>query len=69
MLKITPGKEEEFRYLQSWLAESEWLDRLVEATEPREPVPAEFAEAVLDLTDSLALEAADRARVRAASVG
>jgi hypothetical protein len=65
MLKITPGKEEEFRYLQGWLAGSEWLDRLVEATEPREPVPAAFAEAVFDLTDGLALEAAERARVRA----
>ena len=35
MLRITPGKEEEFRYLQSWLAGSEWLDRLIEASESR----------------------------------
>lgn len=35
MLEITPGKEEEFRYLQGWLAGSEWLDRLVEASEPQ----------------------------------
>ena len=35
MLRITPGKEEEFRYLQSWLAGSEWLDHLIEASESR----------------------------------
>ncbi len=31
--KVEPGKEEEFRYLESWLAAGEWLDRLIEATE------------------------------------
>ena len=43
MLEITQGKEEEFRYLQRWLASSEWLDRLIESTEP---VPAAFSEAL-----------------------
>jgi hypothetical protein len=35
MLEITPGKEEEFRYLRGWLAGSDWLDRLIEASESR----------------------------------
>lgn len=35
MLEITPGKEEEFRHLQRWMAGSEWLDRLIEASESR----------------------------------
>lgn len=35
MLEITPGKEEEFRYLRGWLAGSEWLDRLIEGSESR----------------------------------
>jgi len=43
VLEITPGKEEEFRHLRRWLASSEWLDRLVESTEP---VPAAFSEAL-----------------------
>jgi hypothetical protein len=34
MPKIAPGREEEFRYLQGWLAASERLDHLVEVTEP-----------------------------------
>lgn len=29
-----PGKEDEYRYLRSWLAASDRLDRLIEATEP-----------------------------------
>ncbi len=40
---IAPGKEEDFRCFQSWLAVSDRLDRLIEATEPsgkREQVPA-----------------------------
>jgi hypothetical protein len=39
---VAPGKEEEFRYLERALALSDWLDRLIEATEPTgqpEPVP------------------------------
>jgi hypothetical protein len=32
-VSIEPGKEEEFRHLQGWLASSDWLDRLIEATE------------------------------------
>jgi hypothetical protein len=32
-LRIAPGKEKEFRCLQSWLAASDRLDRLIEATE------------------------------------
>ena len=32
--RIEPGKEEDFRYLRGWLASSEWLDRLIAATEP-----------------------------------
>jgi hypothetical protein len=43
VLEIAPGKEEEFRHLRRWLASSEWLDRLVESTEP---VPAAFSEAL-----------------------
>jgi len=33
-VRIKPGKEEDFRYLRGWLASSEWLDRLIAATEP-----------------------------------
>ncbi len=39
---VASGKEEEFRYLERALALSDWLDRLIEATEPPgqpEPVP------------------------------
>ncbi len=39
---VEPGKEEEFRYLERALALSDWLDRLIEATEPicpPEPLP------------------------------
>jgi hypothetical protein len=43
VLEITPGKEEEFRHLQRWLASSEWLGRLIESTEP---VPVAFSEAL-----------------------
>ena len=42
MFDVAPGKEEEFRYLERALALSDWLDRLIEATEPTgqsEPVP------------------------------
>ena len=53
MPDVTPGKEEEYRYLQRWLAASADLDRLIEATEPQErsrpalvPVPADSAAAV-----------------------
>ena len=34
MFDVAPGKEEEFRYLERSLALSDWLDRLIEATEP-----------------------------------
>jgi hypothetical protein len=34
-VRIEPGKEEDFRHLRGWLASSEWLDRLIAATEPR----------------------------------
>jgi hypothetical protein len=42
---VAPGREEEFRSLQSWLSFSHRLDRLIEATEPSStteevPVPA-----------------------------
>ena len=33
MFDVAPGKEEEFRYLERSLALSDWLDRLIEATE------------------------------------
>ena len=33
-VRIEPGKEEDFRYMRGWLAGSEWLDRLIAATEP-----------------------------------
>ena len=42
MFDVAPGKEEEFHYLERSLALSDWLDRLIEATEPpdqSEPVP------------------------------
>lgn len=32
-ISIEPGREEEFRYLQGWLAFSDRLDRMIEATE------------------------------------
>ena len=43
MFDVAPGKEEEFRYLERSLALSDWLDRLIEVTEPQgqtEPAPA-----------------------------
>ncbi len=42
MFEVVPGKEEEFRYLQRWLAYSDRLDRLIEVGEPEgeaQPVP------------------------------
>ena len=33
MVKVEAGEEQEFRYLAAWLAASEALDRLIEATE------------------------------------
>ncbi len=42
MFDVAPGKEEEFRYLECSLALSDWLDRLIEATEPphqTQPLP------------------------------
>jgi len=33
-VRIEAGKEEDFRYMRGWLASSEWLDRLIAATEP-----------------------------------
>ncbi len=35
MFDVAPGKEEEFRYLERSLALSDWLDRLIEVTEPQ----------------------------------
>ena len=43
MPDITPGKEEQFRRLQRSLAISDWVDRVIESTEP----PAENAPVVL----------------------
>ena len=41
MPNVATGKQQEYRYLRSWLAASDCLDRLVEATEPdRDCVPA-----------------------------
>ncbi len=57
MVDVAPGKEEEFRYLERALALSDWLDRLIEATEPicqPEPVPV--------LTAAPAAKAASRPR-------
>jgi hypothetical protein len=34
-VRVEPGKEGDFRYIRGWLASSEWLDRLIAATEPR----------------------------------
>jgi hypothetical protein len=34
-VRIEAGKEDDFQYLRSWLASSEWLDRLIAATEAR----------------------------------
>ena len=39
--RIEPGKEEDFRYLRGWLASSEWLDRLIAATESEAAARAE----------------------------
>ena len=33
MLRISPGREEEFRYFQDWLAASAALERVIDATE------------------------------------
>ncbi len=33
MLEVEPGREDDFRYLSRWLAASDALDRVVEATE------------------------------------
>ena len=33
-VRIEPGKEEDFHHIRGWLASSEWLDRLIAATEP-----------------------------------
>jgi hypothetical protein len=33
-MRVEPGKEEDFRYMRGWLASTEWLDRLIAATEP-----------------------------------
>jgi hypothetical protein len=33
MIRISPGKEEEFRYLQEWLSASAALEQVIEATE------------------------------------
>jgi hypothetical protein len=41
-VRIEPGKEEDFRYLRRWLAGSEWLDRLVAATDPEAAVDTDF---------------------------
>jgi hypothetical protein len=40
---IEPGKEEDFRYMRGWLASSEWLDRLITATEPEAAAGADHA--------------------------
>jgi hypothetical protein len=34
-VRIEPGKEGDFAYIRGWLAGSEWLDRLIAATEPQ----------------------------------
>jgi hypothetical protein len=33
-VRIEPGKQEDLRYMRGWLASSEWLDRLIAATDP-----------------------------------
>ena len=40
-VRIEPGKEEDFRYMRGWLASSEWLDRLIAATDPEAAVDTE----------------------------
>lgn len=50
-INVQPGKEEEFRHLQGWLAFSDRVDRLIEATEApgeteRGPAPAPVLGAV-----------------------
>ena len=42
-VSIEPGKEEDFRYMRGWLASSEWLDRLIAATEPEAAAGADPA--------------------------
>ena len=41
-VRIEPGREEDFRYLRGWLASSEWLDRLIAATEPEAAAGTDF---------------------------
>jgi hypothetical protein len=46
MLNVAPGKDHEYRHLCGWLAASDRLDRLIEATEPHRvqaPAPAPVA--------------------------
>lgn len=57
MLDITPGKEEEFGYLQQWFAFSDRVDRLIESKEAccghvakEPPQPAIVPQAAIDLT-------------------
>ena len=40
-VRIEPGKEEDLRYMRGWLASSEWLDRLIAATDPEAAVDTE----------------------------
>jgi hypothetical protein len=65
-IRIEPGREEEFRHLQSWFAFSDRLDRMIEATEPscgpeqtRAPAP------VLSAAAQPAAVGADEPRQRA----
>lgn len=32
MIRVSPGREEEFRYPQEWVASSATLDRVIDAT-------------------------------------
>lgn len=61
---IEPGREEEFRYLQGWLAFSDRLDRLIEATEWAHP-PEQAQAPVPVLSAAAQFAAAQPAAVRA----
>ena len=64
MPDITPGKEEQFRRLQRSLAISDWVDRVIESTEPpAENAPADLPAALRYAPPSRSLRARFAARL------
>ena len=60
-VRIEPGKEEDFHYFRGWLASSEWLGRLIAATEPGAAAGIDHASSPgLHLTGTVVLTAGRR---------